>query len=339
MKKIKSRTAVLFKKKKIKLINLELPTPLRNQVLVKNIYSSICGTQMGEWLGKRNNTSMMPNCFGHEGVSKVIEIGKNVKKLKKDDIVCVSWIKKNNKDSGGIKIKNAKKIINAGPVNNFSDYSLISQNRLYKIKKNQTKKKYTLMGCAFLTAFNIFYENKIYNKKNINICIIGLGGLGLTCYYIAKYFGIKNIKCVEINRKKTDYLIRNFSVNKNSFLASDHKTNIKFDYVIDCVATKEVFSKNIDKLKNFGGKYIFLGNPRFKEKIEIDSWDIVLGKNLIGCWNKNEFFQKKFYIFLKYFEKIKFFNNFFQESYNLKDINKAFNDLYLGRVIRPIIKH
>ena len=54
MKKIKSRTAVLFKKKKIKLINLELPTPLRNQVLVKNIYSSICGTQMGEWLGKRN---------------------------------------------------------------------------------------------------------------------------------------------------------------------------------------------------------------------------------------------------------------------------------------------
>ena len=117
------------------------------------------------------------------------------------------------------------------------------------------------MGCAFLTAFNIFYENKIHKKKNINICIIGLGGLGLTCYYIAKYFGIKNIKCVEINRKKTDYLIRNFSVNKNSFLASDHKTNIKFDYVIDCVATKEVFSKNIDKLKNFGGKYIFLGNP------------------------------------------------------------------------------
>ena len=106
-------------------------------MLVKNINSSICGTQMGEWLGKRNNTSMMPNCFGHEGVSKVIEIGKNVKKLKKDDIVCVSWIKKNNKDSGGIKIKNAKKIINAGPVNNFSDYSLISQNRLYKIKKNQ----------------------------------------------------------------------------------------------------------------------------------------------------------------------------------------------------------
>ena len=71
------------------------------------------------------------------------------------------------------------------------------------------------------------------------------------------------------------------------------------------MATNEVFSKNIDKLKNFGGKYIFLGNPRFKEKIEIDSWDIVLGKNLIGCWNKNEFFQKKFYIFLKYFEKIK----------------------------------
>jgi len=38
MKKIKNRTAVLLKKKKIKLINLELPKQLINKGLVKNIY-------------------------------------------------------------------------------------------------------------------------------------------------------------------------------------------------------------------------------------------------------------------------------------------------------------
>ena len=69
----------------------------------------------------------------------------------------------------------------------------------------------------------------------------------------------------------------------------------------------------------------------------VSNIDLPVEDNII--YQAYEFFQKKFYIFLKYFEKIKFFNNFFQESYNLKDINKAFNDLYLGRVIRPIIKH
>ncbi len=39
-----------------------------------------------------------------------------------------------------IKIKNAKKIINAGPVNNFSDYSLISQKRC-SLKWLKLKKK------------------------------------------------------------------------------------------------------------------------------------------------------------------------------------------------------
>ena len=92
-----------FSKKKVKVIDVEIPLPKENQILVKNLYSSICHTQLGEYLMKRGEDKYLPHCLGHEGVAKVISVGSNVKKIKRNDHVVMSWIKGDGHENGGTK--------------------------------------------------------------------------------------------------------------------------------------------------------------------------------------------------------------------------------------------
>ena len=60
---MKSKAAILFSKKKIKVIDVTIPSPDKYQVLVKNIFSSICHTQLGEYLMKRGHDKYLPHCM------------------------------------------------------------------------------------------------------------------------------------------------------------------------------------------------------------------------------------------------------------------------------------
>ena len=77
---MKSKAAILFSQKKIKIIDVEIPLPEKTKVLVKNLYSSICHTQLGEYLMTRGKDNYLPHCMGHEGVAKVITLAQKLKK-------------------------------------------------------------------------------------------------------------------------------------------------------------------------------------------------------------------------------------------------------------------
>ena len=63
--------------------DLILPRPGPYHVLVKVIYSGICGSQLKEIDGKRGHDKYIPHLLGHEGYGKILSIGSKVKKVKK----------------------------------------------------------------------------------------------------------------------------------------------------------------------------------------------------------------------------------------------------------------
>ena len=73
--------AALYKgQKNIEMTELTTPKAGENDIVVKNIYASICGTdvavyQYGTGTGHRITIGSE---FGHEMVSKVVQVGKNV---------------------------------------------------------------------------------------------------------------------------------------------------------------------------------------------------------------------------------------------------------------------
>jgi Zn-dependent alcohol dehydrogenase len=340
---MKSKAAILFSKKKVKIIDVEIPLPKENQILVKNLYSSICHTQLGEYLMKRGEDKYLPHCLGHEGVAKVISVGSNVKKIKRNDHVVMSWIKGDGHENGGTKYFSKKfGEINAGPVNTFSNYSLVSENRVYKIKKINNLKKLTLMGCAIPTAFNAVFDS-LKVKKNSTMIIAGMGGLGIACLYASIYSGCKKIICIDINKKKLSNIekLKNVEIicNKKVDISTLLKKQIKkADYTIDCTGNLGIVEELLSATKFLGGKCLIIGNPEPQKKISLDPWQFILGKSILGAWNSNKSFEKKFYKFLDIFLKSDIDRYFSGQIYKLNEINKAFNDLKSGKVLRPTIK-
>ena len=233
-------------------------------------------------------------------------------------------------------------LINAGPVNTFSNYSLVSENRVYKIKKINNLQKLTLMGCAIPTAFNAIF-NSLKVKKGKTIIIAGMGGLGIACLYAAIIARCDKIICIDMNKEKLKKIKKLKNVvsicNKNKNLKTLLEKQVKFvDYSIDCTGNIGVINQLLNFTKFLGGKCLIIGNPDPNKKISLDPWHFILGKTLLGAWNTNKSFEKNFYKFLKIFLASKVHKYFISKTYKLSNINRAFEDLKSGKVLRPTIK-
>ena len=179
---IKTKAAILLKNNKpLKIYNIDLPDPEMGEVLVKIYYSGICHTQLLEIAGKSASGSFIPNMMGHEASGKVIKVGSKVKKVKKGDLVILSWIKGKGLNVIPKPLKYKNKIINRGAVTTFSQYSVVSENRVFRIKKNTPMDVSSLLGCAVPTGMGMIFNNAKVKAKS-NVLVIGCGVLVLMQY-------------------------------------------------------------------------------------------------------------------------------------------------------------
>ena len=330
------KAAILEKKNRVSIRNLEKPKFLKKgQILVKIFYSSLCHTQLQEIEMKRGIDKYIPHCLGHEGVGIVEKIYQNCKKFKVGENVCLSWVKSGPTISKGYIYKDSKgKKINSGPVHTLNEFAVVDQSRIYKLTEKKKLKNKVLLGCAMPTTFNIFLENKI--KKDMNICVLGGGGLGLSFILIAKSLGCKKISLLDKNQKKIFFLKKKLKI--NIFKSLNEIKKDSFDLVIECTGNINIFEKSLNLAKKFGGKIIVVGNYKKKLLSKLNPWHIIEGKTLKGAWNSEINFKNKFLKLENIFKKLKTDFYFSNKVYKITEINKAVADFKKGKVIRPLIK-
>jgi len=346
MKK-KNLAAILTKQKeKLKILNLDLSNVPKNYVLVKMKFSGICHTQLNEISGILGKDRFIPHCIGHEGVGEIIFTGIGIKNLKIGDKVVISWIKKKiKKKILPISYNSNLKKINTSGCNTLLNYSLVSEDRVFKInKKNKYLRESILLGCAIPTASNAILKNTLINKKS-NILIMGMGGLGYASLLVLNYLKCENITCIDNNLKKLNLLkkrkgvnfqlINNFNIKKFVKL-----NNENFDLIIDCTGSKKLIEKTFSLCKRFVGKFIIIGNTRLNEKFSLNAWDFINGKTFTGAWGNGGTTMDNFSInekiLLDQIDNIKKLLS--KKDYNLKNINKAIRHFKEGKILRPIVK-
>tara|TARA_B100001057_G_scaffold474458_1_gene540059 strand:+ start:288 stop:1292 length:1005 start_codon:yes stop_codon:yes gene_type:complete len=330
------KAAVLEKKNKVSIRNLKRPKTLKKgQILVKLFYSSLCHTQLQEIEMKRGIDKHIPHCLGHEGVGIVEKVYQNCKKFKVGENVCLSWVKSGPTISKGYIYQDSKgKKINSGPVHTLNEFAVVDQSRIYKLTEKKNLRNKVLLGCAMPTTFNIFLENKI--KKDMNICVLGGGGLGLSFILIAKSLGCKKISLLDKNQKKIFFLKKKLKI--NIFKSVNEIKKDSFDVVIECTGNINIFEKSLNLAKKFGGKIIVVGNYKKKLSSKLNPWHIIEGKTLKGAWNSEINFKNKFLKLENLFKKLKTDFYFSNKVYKITEINKAVADFKKGKVIRPLIK-
>jgi len=167
------------------------------QVLVKVLYSTICGAQLNEIAAAKGPDKFLPHLLGHEASARVLEIGPGVTTVKEGDTVVLHW-----RPSRGIQCqppaytwRGAK--LNAGWVTTFNDYAVISENRMTVIAPDYDLRNAPLLGCAVTTAAGVI-NNDAKVKIGESVVVFGVGGVGLNVVQFAQLAGAYPIVAIDL---------------------------------------------------------------------------------------------------------------------------------------------
>jgi S-(hydroxymethyl)glutathione dehydrogenase/alcohol dehydrogenase len=283
-----AKAAILAESRKPLVVDqIELPETLGvGQVLVKVLYTTICGAQINEIEAAKGPDKFLPHLLGHEASATVIDIGLGVTTVKPGDTVVLHW-----RPSLGIqgpppayKWRGAK--LNAGWVTTFNDYAVVSENRMTVISPDYDLKVAPLLGCAVTTAAGVI--NKDANVKiGESVAVFGIGGVGLNVIQFAQLAGAYPIVAVDLVDAKLEMSkSRGATHTINPSKVADVDAAIRDivgragpDKVIETTGAKSVIELAYN-LTHADGTCVLVGVPN--EKVSIYTLPIHFNKVLTG---------------------------------------------------------
>jgi S-(hydroxymethyl)glutathione dehydrogenase/alcohol dehydrogenase len=284
---MKTRAAILVESNKPLVVDeIELPALGVGQVLVKIGVSGICGAQLGEIAAVKGPDKFLPHLLGHEGGGVVQEVGPGVTQVKPGDHVCLHWRKGNGIHAQPAKYNWNGKTVNSGWVTTFSDYSIVSENRVTPIPKETNFEIAALMGCAVTTALGLI-NNDAKLKIGQSIAVFGCGGVGLNVVQAAAMVAANPIIAIDIYDSKLDFARRFGATHTLNGKTADLRAEIKkIAGAVDVAVENTGNVKLIElayELTAPQGRTILVGVPKHNEDITIHSLPLHFGKVLTGC--------------------------------------------------------
>jgi S-(hydroxymethyl)glutathione dehydrogenase/alcohol dehydrogenase len=341
---MKTRAAILWQTNKPLVIDdIEIPSLKRGQVLVKILYSGVCRAQYNEMIALKGPDKFLPHLLGHEASGFIVDIAAGVSKVKKNDYVCLSWIKGRGLDAFNSQYKLEDRIVNAGAVTTFSDYAVVSENRVIKISKSAPADIAAITGCAIVTGCGII-NNTLNAVKKSSVIVFGAGGIGLSIILGARYRGCSTIIAVDVRNSKLKFarelgathLINASKSNVLKSIASILPQGA--DYAVDASGNKIAMENAFAAVKE-KGVCVIAGNLGKDEKIELHPFELIKGKRIIGTWGGETQPDRDIPALLKSFSQGQLpIERMITHCFPLEDINQAFNVLVKGDAGRIILK-
>lgn len=323
--------------------DIELPELLIGQVLVKILFSGVCRSQVMEVRGGRGNDPWLPHLLGHEGSGIVVAIGEGVTKVKAGDEVILGWVKGEGLDAPGAKYKCGEQVINSGRVTTFSNYSIISENRVVKKPAGLSFDTAILFGCALPTGAGMIL-NELKPPPDSSVVVLGLGGIGLSALIALKAIGVKLIIAIDISEEKLE-LAKQLgathvfnSVSEGFRQAVLELTKGGADMCVESGGQVSTIELGFSLIRKSGGKLLFASHPSEGEMIRLAPHELISGKQIAGSWGGATSPDRDIPRMFELFQGANIpLGSLLTTRYSLDQINDALDDLEAGRVFRPLI--
>ena len=185
------RAAVYYGQKDVRIEDLETPRAGDHDIVIRNLYASICGTDVAVYMHGPNTGHRITvgSEFGHEMVSEVVQVGKNVERIQVGDLV-YPYPRLAKGDPR-----------RAGTVGGFSEYVLIPNAELgqqvYAVPAQIPVRTACLIepftvGCRAARRGMIPNGDKKYQTGQSAV-VFGCGTIGIAAAVAFQYFGMDKV--------------------------------------------------------------------------------------------------------------------------------------------------
>lgn len=269
--KEKPQSGVVIKK-------VPLPVPKEDEVLVKVVYASICGTDIGiyDWNDWAASHIKPPQIIGHEMVGKILQVPKNNSNgFKVGDLVssethifCLNCYQCEIKN---YHICENMKLFGIGRNGSFAEFATIPVRTTWKNDSSISVEAMSVQE-PLGNAVNVVTKAEVKGKK---VLVMGLGPTGLCAGMVAKAYGAKEV--IGVNRREYRRKLAKKVGFDRVIEEVDPKEYGTFDAVLEMSGNRLGIEIALDAVR-IGGKIIAFGIP--KEKINIDWGKYLINKEL-----------------------------------------------------------
>jgi len=315
------------------------------QVLVKVLYTTICGAQINEIDALKGVDRFLPHLLGHEASAEVVELGPGVTNVKPGDTVVLHW-----RPSRGIQSRTPAytwrgEKLNAGWVTTFNDYAVVSENRMTPIPPGFDLKVAPLLGCAVTTAAGVV-GNDAHLKVGESVVIFGVGGVGLNLVQFAALAGGYPIVAVDLVDRKLEMARARgatHAINSRGMSDTGVADAIRAivgkdgpDKVIETTGVKSVI-ENAYELTHKDGSLVLVGVPH--EKVTINTLRVHFNMVLTGSEGGSSKPDIDIPRIIRLVEAGRLsFDGIVTDEFALDDINAAFDLVRSGKAGRVLIR-
>jgi NDMA-dependent alcohol dehydrogenase len=350
----------------LKIENVTLDEPQANEVLVKIEATGICHSDLHFMKGEM--PVPMPVVPGHEGAGTVEKVGPGVTTLQPGDHVvmmvafscgkcrfciegrptmCVENLPIQSMATlpGGVKRlhKGKHELHHMFGLASYAEYTVVHERSCVKVREDAPLDVVCLLGCGTSTGIGAAI-NSTGIKPGESIAIYGCGGVGLSAVMGARLAGGGKIIAVDTLDRKlnmakklgADYLI---NASQNDPMAKVMEiTGGGADYALECIGNVNVMAQAFASIR-FGGKLIVVGMAPLGSMLSIATYEFLLGKTITGTvqGDINAQIDIPRYVDLYMNGKLPI-DKLITKTYNLDEINEAFEALEKGETIRSVIK-
>ncbi len=286
--------AVLKEKPKsgVEIKEIPIPKPQKEEVLVKVVVASICGTDISiyDWTPWAEGHIKPPVIIGHELVGEVLEINSTQPThIKKGDLVssethifdntCYQCLINNR------HICENMELFGIGRNGGFAEYATIPLRTTWKNIASLDPKVMSAQE-PLGNAVHVVTKAQVAGKT---VLVFGLGPVGLCAIAVAKAYGAKRV--IGVNRG--DYR-RNLGLKMGAdevYESLPKELENKCDVVLEMSGNAEVISEAL-KAARIAGKLIFFGIPKNEASIDTGKYfinkelsvDSVFGRRIWETW-------------------------------------------------------
>jgi S-(hydroxymethyl)glutathione dehydrogenase/alcohol dehydrogenase len=292
---------------------VQLEGPRAFEVLVEIKASGVCHTDEFTRSGA-DPEGLFPAIFGHEGAGIVVDVGPGVTSLKKGDHViplytpecrqCKSCLSRKTNLCTAIRGTQGKGVMPDGTsrfsiggrkihhymgCSTFSNYTVLPEIALAKIREDAPFEKVCYIGCGVTTGIGAVI-NTAQVEPGANVVVFGLGGIGLNVLQGARMVGANMIVGVDLNNDRKaiaekfgmTHFVNPKEVGGDLVAHLVELTGGGADYSFECIGNVDVMRQALECTHRGWGTSIIIGVAGAGQEIKTRPFQLVTGRNWRG---------------------------------------------------------
>lgn len=353
----------LAKGEPVEAVNIVIPEPGPNDVVVKIQACGVCHTDLAYRDGDIEDA--YPFLLGHEAAGIVETVGERVTHVEEGDFVVLNWravcgdcraCKKGEPKycfntfnaSKKMTLEDGTELTPALGIGAFAEKTLVHEGQCTKVDPEADPAAAGLLGCGVMAGLGAAV-NTAEIKRGESAVVFGCGGVGMAAIAGANLAGASKVIAVDVDDSKLEksrefgatHTINSKELSHDELVAAvqDLTDGFGTDVAIDAVGIPAT-AQAAFYARDLAGRMVMVGVPDQTSRFDIPATDFFShGGSLKSSWYGDCLPERDFPMYIDLANQGRFpLDKFVSERIGLEDVEQAFETMKSGKVLRSVVE-